>query len=75
MNRREELDTLVVPRGGLRICAKTFLTCEGSGSTVIVISYLKLVLASIGHEVYRKNLSIWRKVYQRIGFVVYIIKS
>ena len=38
MKRREEFATLVVASGGLRICANTFLTCEGSGRTVMVIS-------------------------------------
>jgi hypothetical protein len=38
MNRRSGLLTEAVESGGLRICPKTFLTCDGSGKTVIVVS-------------------------------------
>jgi len=38
MKRRSGFETTSWERGGLRICPKTFFTCEGWGSTVIVVS-------------------------------------
>jgi hypothetical protein len=38
MNRRVGFETWDSERGGLRMWPKTFLTCEGSGRTVIVVS-------------------------------------
>jgi hypothetical protein len=39
MKRRSGLETTEVESGGLRICPNTLLTWDGSGSTVIVVSY------------------------------------
>jgi hypothetical protein len=39
MKRRSGLATTDVESGGWRICPNTFLTWDGSGSTVIVVSY------------------------------------
>ena len=40
MKRRSGFATYFSESGGLRIVPKTFLTCDGSGRTVIVVSYL-----------------------------------
>jgi hypothetical protein len=37
MKSRSGLLTNLVESGGLRICPKTMLTCDGSGSTVMVV--------------------------------------
>lgn len=38
MKRRSGFETTSWESGGLRICPKTFFTCEGWGRTVIVVS-------------------------------------
>jgi hypothetical protein len=45
MKRRSGLATLAVERGGLRIWAITFVTCVGSGRTVIVVSYSSILVS------------------------------
>ena len=49
MKRRSGFETTEVESGGLRICPKTFLTCEGSGRTVMVVSCTNSVGRGQGH--------------------------
>lgn len=39
MNSRLEFEIFEVDSAGSMICEKTFRTCDGSGKTVIVVSY------------------------------------
>lgn len=45
MKRRSEFATWAVESGGWRIWAITFVTCEGSGRTVIVVSYSGILVS------------------------------
>lgn len=66
IKRRLGFATLLPESAGCRILPKTFFTCEGSGRTVIVVSYESV---SMSHQKLTFCVCAMRK-YQRIGYCI-----